>query len=226
MFARALEIDPDFARAHALLAWSLVEIYWTEVWIEDLRDNARATLDRALLAAQRAVALDGNDSLCHCALAYAHIARKSFDLAAHHIDLARKLNPNDAESIAHRAMLAVFTGRPQQALQLMDLATRLDPMPRTDYWVGQGLALYHLHRYADAAKAFERATGWQPYVYRYLAACYAQLGRLAEARVLVAESLKLQPGFTLRIWAAVEPYESRADLDHMLDGMRKAGLPE
>jgi TolB-like protein/predicted Zn-dependent protease len=224
MFARALEIDPDFAQAHALLAWSLVEVFWTEIWTGP--NNSEATLDHALLAAQRAVALDGNDSLCQWALGWVYVARRSFDLAAHHTSLATRLNPNDAESIAHRGLLELYTGRPQQALQSMDLARRLNPTPPNYYWVADGLALYHLRRYTDAAKAFERATAWRPYVYRYLAACYAQLGHLAEARELVAKSLKLQPGFTLAVWAGVEPYASRADLDLMLAGMRKAGLPE
>jgi TolB-like protein/Flp pilus assembly protein TadD len=226
MFARALEIDPDFAQAHAMLAWSLTELYWTEIWTEDTRDDAKATLDRALLTGQRAVALDGNDSLCHLALSYVYLARKSFDHAAHHIGLATRLNPNDAESIAHRAVLEIYTGRPQQALQSMHLAMRLNPTPPNHYWIPQGLALYHLQRYADAARAFERATAWRPYVCRYLAASYAQLGRLTEARALVVESLKLQPGFALGVWATIEPYESRSDLADMLGGLRKAGLPE
>ena len=88
------------------------------------------------------------------------------------------------------------------------------------------MALYNLQRYVEAAKAFERATAKRPYVYRFLAACYAQTGRLVEARVLAAEALKLQPDFSLRAWASAEPYEDEADLDHMIDGMRKAGLPE
>src|SRR4029453_16116465 len=96
MFTRAIEIDPDFAQAHAYLALFLVEVFWTEIWSEE---KAKATLEPALLEAQRAVALDGNDSRCHSALGWVHVARKSFDLAAHHIDLAIKLNPNFAENI-------------------------------------------------------------------------------------------------------------------------------
>jgi TolB-like protein/Flp pilus assembly protein TadD len=226
MFARALETDPDFARAHALLATILAEIYWTELWSEDLRERSKATLERATQAGQRAVALDGNDSACHCALGYVYLARKSFDLAAHHIGLATRLNPNDAESLAYRGLQDIYAGRPQQALQSIDLATKLNPSPPNQYRVVQGLALYHLRRYADAARAFELAHAWQPYVQRYQAACLAQLGRIAEARVLVAESLKLQQGFSLGVWATIEPYESRGDLEDLLDGLRKAGLPE
>ena len=103
---------------------------------------------------------------------------------------------------------------------------RLNPAPRNDHWITRGLALYHLRRYDEAAKTFERATASRPYVCRYRAACYAQFGEFEDARDLVAESLRLQPGFTLRVWTAIEPYGSQADLEHMLNGMRKAGLPD
>jgi adenylate cyclase len=202
----------------------LVELSWIELWTS--LDDSIAHLSDALLAGQTAVMLDGNDALCHRALAFAHMARKSFDLAAHHLGIATKLNPSDAETLAERATLEVFTGRPQEALNLIDLATKLNPMPSNRYWEIQGVALYQLRRYTEAASVFERATVRLPHAARYLAACYAQMGRLTEATALVAESLRKQPHFTLGVWATAEPYQSQADLDHMREGMRKAGLPE
>lgn len=117
-------------------------------------------------------------------------------------------------------------GRLHEALFSLELALKLDPIPPNVYWEMQGMALYHLQRYADAANAFERATVKIPHALRFLAACYARMDRLTEAGVLVAQSLRLQPKFTLRTWAAIEPYQSQVDLDHMLVGMRMAGLPE
>jgi adenylate cyclase len=58
----------------------------------------------------------------------------------------------------------------------------------------------------------------------YLAAAYAQMGRTTEAQAAVAKALRLQPTFTLRVWAKFETYKFQVDLDHMLDGFRKAGL--
>jgi adenylate cyclase len=225
MFARAIEIDPDFARAYAFYAWTLVEVYWAEVWTS--RDNAKITLDHALVAGQRAVALDGSDALCHAILVYVYIARKSFDLAAHHLSLATRLNPNDSEIIYRRAQLEMFTGQPQQALHSIEEVMRLNPTSPNYCWALQGHAFYQLRRYEEAARAFERVTApRRPYVYRYLAACYAQMGRLADAQALASDSLRLQPAFNLSDWAEIEIFESQAGLDHMLEGLRKAGLPE
>ena len=154
------------------------------------------------------------------------MSRKEFDLAAHHLSLAAKLNPNDPEVIEHQGMLETYRGRPQEALHCLELAMRLNPTPPNYYRVVEGLTLYQLRRYEEAALAFERATARRPYVSRYLAACYAQQGRLHQAQALAAATLKLEPHYSLRIWAKIEPYESQVDLDHLRDGLRKAGLPD
>jgi TolB-like protein len=224
MFARAIEIDPGFARAHALLAGCLVELSWADVWTD--WDSSKALRDQAVATGKRAVALDGSDARCHSALVYVHMSRKEFDLAAHHLSLAAKLNPNDPEVIEHQGMLETYRGRPQEALRYLELAMRLNPTPPNYYRVIEGLALYQLRRYGDASKAFERATARLPYVDRYIAACYAQQGRLEGARACVAHSMQSEPQFTLRVWTRIEPYEFQADLQHLRDGMRKAGLPE
>ena len=223
-FARAVEIDPDFARAHALLASSLVEIVWANLWSDGQDPNENLAL--ALQAAQRAVTLDNNDALCHRALGYVQCARKSFDLAAYHFNLATKLNPNDAEGIAFCGELEVFTGKPEVALRSLARARALNPHQPNYYYYIEGIALYQLRRYEEAIRAFDSATARRPYVYRYLAAAYAQLGRMAEARLAAEKSLAHQPKFSLRVWSEWEPYQRAADLDHMRDGMRKAGLPE
>jgi tetratricopeptide (TPR) repeat protein len=111
----------------------------------------------------------------------------------HHSTLATSLNPNDADSLAHRSMVETFTGRPNQAINSLAAAMMMNPRPPIWYWAEQGLALYGLCRYAEAATAFERTTARPPSVQRYLTACYAQMDRIAEAQVAVAEALKMEP---------------------------------
>jgi len=57
------------------------------------------------------------------------------------------------------------------------------------------------------------------------AAAYAQLGRQEEAHAAMTEYLRLRPGGTIRT-ASRFPFKNAADLDHWLEGLRKAGLPE
>ena len=61
----------------------------------------------------------------------------------------------------------------------------------------------------------------------WLAAAYAQLGHLEEARKEAAEVLRINPGFTIEGYKrAAAVYKDPKDAEHRLDGMRKAGLPE
>jgi adenylate cyclase len=58
----------------------------------------------------------------------------------------------------------------------------------------------------------------------FLAASYAQAGRLEDAEWEVAELLTLDPGFTLEHVHEVVPFRDREPLGRLLDGLRKAGL--
>ena len=58
------------------------------------------------------------------------------------------------------------------------------------------------------------------------AANYAQWGRLKEARSEIAAALSIDPKFTVVSQAQQAICKHRRDLDHLLDGLRKAGLPE
>ena len=60
----------------------------------------------------------------------------------------------------------------------------------------------------------------------YLAACYAQLGQMDEARAEAAEVLRLQPNFTISWLLKTEPDKNPADAEPFVQGMRLAGLPE
>jgi TolB-like protein/Flp pilus assembly protein TadD len=220
---QAISLDPNFAQAHAALAFTFLYLYWSEAYRAHL---PAARLDSALESAEKAVALDNSDSFCHRTLAMVHLERKSFRLAKYHLEMATQLNPNDIKLIANRGMFEVFAGEPAAALELLDQAQRLDPHLFIWYWQVRGQALYQLRRYADAAAAFEQLSPAPASTIRFCAACYAQLGRFNEAQAKAAEALRREPGFTLSRYALIESYQSRAALDHMIEGMRKAGLPE
>jgi adenylate cyclase len=61
----------------------------------------------------------------------------------------------------------------------------------------------------------------------WLAATYARLGQLQDAREHVAEILRLQPDYTIsRTARRTLGFKSKKDDKHYFDGLRKAGLPE
>jgi hypothetical protein len=59
-----------------------------------------------------------------------------------------------------------------------------------------------------------------------LAATYAQLGRVEDARAEAAKVLRVNPKYTIRMQKQVSILKRAEDSDHLVDGLRKAGLPE
>jgi hypothetical protein len=55
---------------------------------------------------------------------------------------------------------------------------------------------------------------------------YSQLNRLEETQALVPEILKRRPNFSLKKYAKSLFYKDPAEIERMLDALRKAGLPE
>jgi TolB-like protein len=223
LLQEAIKADPNLSQAYAFLAIVRLYHFWAEAYAPALDWS---DVDKAIEAGKRAVELDGEDTLSHAALANALANRRSFDIARHHVDTALALNPNDAAVLTDCAGFENFAGRHSVALERLDQVKRLDPHLSPWYFEIQGISLYQLRRYAEAAESFERMIAAPKHIDRYLAACYAQMGRMDEARAKVAEALQREPGFTIRRFALIEPYKLPADLDHMIEGMRKAGLPE
>ena len=104
-------------------------------------------------------------------------------------------------------------------------AMRLNPYHPEWYWISLGNIFYFAHRYEDALEAYKHRTDPGYWVMARMAACYAQLGRMEEAGVAAAQVIRLKPGFAISKERGAWWSEQR-DMEHIMDGMRKAGLPE
>jgi tetratricopeptide (TPR) repeat protein len=81
-------------------------------------------------------------------------------------------------------------------------------------------------RHEEVIEAFNSVSRLQVWHYYYLVSAYAHLGRMKEARSMAAELLRLKPDYSAKWVSEQEPYKNPADLDHLLDVLRKAGLAE
>jgi adenylate cyclase len=59
-----------------------------------------------------------------------------------------------------------------------------------------------------------------------IAAAYAHMGDLSRAREHSMEATQQKPDFSTRVFASKHPFKLRAELEHFVAGLRKAGLPE
>ncbi len=227
MLERAIELDPSFAGAYALLSHTHYR-GWRHGWSEDPH-----SLDRALEAAEKAVALDDSLPLAHTYLAWIYVWKKQHEQAIAEAERAVALDSNFAEGHAVLGNILSFAGRPEEAVASIKRAMRLDPHYPPNYLVYLARGYDLLGKHEDAIAALRLCITRDPDRYaahKDLAVIYGLLGRREEAQAEVAEMLRLRPlsGFDNSLTDEMEkmPFKDQEVLERYLEGLRKTGLPE
>jgi tetratricopeptide (TPR) repeat protein len=221
LYEKAIELDPDYARAYAGLAWTYL-VEHSERWL----DPGDQPLERALDHARRGVMVNPASHSNHLVLGQVFLSQGLHDEALEALETAVALNPNDADGYVFLAQALSRVGRSDEAVELIEKARRLNPAaPRWYTWY-LGVALYLARRYDDAVATLRRGQPLGDMGYRWLAAAYAQLGREQDAKAAAAEYLKLTPDFSIARHLEMLQFRRAEDREHYADGLRKAGLPE
>jgi len=227
LFRKAIELDPDFASACAMVAWCH---FWRKVngWMSD-RVHA---MSEGIYLAQRAVELGRDDAvaLTRGGVAIAHLVG-DLDCGIAFVDRALALNPNLAAAWFVSGFLKVWHGEPDDAIDRFTRAMRFSPLDPETYRMQAGMAMAHLFALrCDAAsswaeKAFRELPSYLMVV-GIIAASHALAGRADEARRAMYHLRQLDP--TLRISSLEDwlPIRRPEDLATLAEGLRIAGLPE
>jgi adenylate cyclase len=139
---------------------------------------------------------------------------------------ALELNPNEATILVDYAWALALAGRPQESLPPIEKAFRLNPYHPEWYWIVLWRAHFVAGRYEEALDALLQMPNPYPEVYRNLAATYPYLARWEEARAAMVKFRELEPNASIELFARTEPFKRHEDLQRLLDGLRRAGLPE
>jgi adenylate cyclase len=151
LLQRAVELDPKFASAHALLSTVHVFDYINE-WSaspSESRENSRAF-------ALRAVSLDDTDPYSHLAMVSAYLWDRDHDDALREANRALALGPSYPGVHVVLGLALHYSGRSEEALGCFDRALTLDPFYPDVYMHLQSQALYQLGRYPEAAAMLKR----------------------------------------------------------------------
>ena len=218
LFEQAIALDPEYAEAHAYLAWAHW-MGWVN-WFEPADPHRRLALE----IAHRAVGLDPNDALAHTVLGFVLQYEHEYEASAAHFETALRLDPNHADTHSLRSDFLVMQGRPLEAVESTAKALRLNPHPPAWYYWGKGQAEYAARQYVVATLRHEATYGTPSR--SILAAALAQLGRLEEARIEGRLFMADYPDFRIESFLDTQPFRYRADREHFADGYRKAALPE
>jgi tetratricopeptide (TPR) repeat protein len=226
LLKKAVKLDPLLLAAFAGLSrthYNDIIFQWT--------DSLARSVSQTLRAAEECLRIDDRDHMGHIALGLACTATGERGKALSAFKLALQHNPNSSTSYFYVGTALAIGGSPDEGIENLQKAMSLSPQDPMmwSYLGSMAMAHFAAGRYEQAvdwaSRSLQRKADW-PLTLSTLAASYAQLGRLDEARAAVGALRKLSPGFSL---AGLEPLLSGADpafAERAIDGLRMAGLRE
>ena len=226
-YYKAIELDPKFALAYAL-ATSCYSWRKMNGWVTD---PAREITETKRLA-ERATQLGQDDAqvLCWSGGALAFVVGQ-VDEGVALVERALRLNPNLMDAWLSSGLVMLVLGEWDKAIDHFAHAMRLSPFEPSLFVMQAGTATGHFYagRYDEAAAWAAKSIGENPKyppVWRTAAASNALLGRQEQAQNAMARLRQLDPTLRIATLKSVIPNLGPDLLAKMVDGLRKAGLPE
>ena len=230
-FDRALAADPD--NVDALIESARAdEVEASNSFVTD----PKGALVAAEVKLTKALSSVPDHARGHLFLGFVKIFTKRAAQGIAECERAFALDQNLAHGQAGIGLGKMLVGHPEETEVHVVEALRLSPRDTLAYmWLlYTGIGKYVLARYEEAVTWLRRAIeANRNYAIAYfrLAATLAQLGRLDEAHSAVETGLALNPAFSISraraAWTAMSDDPTLlAQLESILEGMRKAGVPE
>jgi len=224
LLQQAVAIEPDYAVAHAYIAWC----YESRHLRGGLHDESRAA---GLHHARLAIATGGDDATALAVAAFViGILEQDYQTAFNAFDRALALSPSSAQAFGFSSCIRAWAGDSPTSVEHAETAIRLSPFDPLIYFPYGGLAYAHFFagNFDDAANAASRAAQSNP---RFSVPCVlqaaalAKLGRIGEAKATAQRLLALEPTFTISSFVAAN-FTSSERLGLLAEALRQAGLPE
>ena len=219
---RAVELDPNYSDAWAWLGFLYADEYRYGF-------NPRPdSLDRALKASLHAVDVDPRSYWAHENLAHTYFTLRDVEKFFAEADRALALNSNSSTGLAGLGVRMVMAGEMDRGIKLMEKAISLNPDHPGWYHIPFFYYYYQQNSYEKALIEAQEMNlpGWF-WTHMLLAAAYGQLGREKEGRDTIVKLLELYPDFPDQARGELEKWNNpNAYIEKMMDGLRKAGLPE
>jgi adenylate cyclase len=227
LYEKAAELDPNNSFLWKDIGWTHyldARFGWT--------DTPTQSLALAEELAQKTLAVDDYSAQAYALLSSVYMAKRQHDKAVAYGEKALALGPNIADMKAAVAVPFMYSGRPEEAIELVKKAMRLSPYYPAWYLAVLGIAYRITGQYEEAITSLEtwraRANPRSALPYLSLAYTYVEAGRGEEAQAAVAEVLKRKPKASIARYlkAKTFPYKDPAEIERVIDSLRKAGMPE
>ena len=182
-------------------------------------------MDRAVDAARRGVDLAPGNHLTHLALSTALLFRKQIAACVHEAERAIALNPLDAGCHADMGANIAFAGDWDRGCALIERAMELNPQHPVWY---RGMLSFREYVKSNYRAAVDEAVRTNApdlfWIQAVFAAALGQLGEHEAAASALRRLNTLVPGFATNAPAILGTWLQSSDVDHFLEGLRKAGL--
>ena len=227
LLAQALELEPDYAAAHAWRA------YWLAFSVgQGWSDNPEAAFIEAGQHAERAITLDPQDArgltiAGHIRAFLHHRPREALELHGR----ALSLNPNLAMAWGFAATTYAYIGDVEEATRRFQRYKRLSPIDANAFFFDSCMVILELQKknYDTAVLLGRRASELNPSFSAGLKHYLCALGHArlyAEAADVRVRLMRLEPRFTVQQSIERSPFERKADREHYAQGLRQAGVIE
>jgi TolB-like protein/TPR repeat protein len=225
-YEKAIELDPTCARAYMGLSQHHI-IDGFSNWGE----SPERSRELALECAVKAASLDKYDSEVQWRVGFVYTNRGEFEEARVYLERAIELNPNDADALTVMGVYLTAIGEHEDAVVFCEKAMQLNPFCPGYYLWNLAGAYHAARRYADVLGPMQEYVSRNPKFMnprRVLAAAYARLGRMEEAKREVDTILTAQPDASLKDIKkrAARLWKKTSDLEHYIESLRMAGFPE
>jgi TolB-like protein/Tfp pilus assembly protein PilF len=218
LFLKALEIDPQLARAHVGLAY--IYEYRLEFGLGDPAEN----LAKQMQAARNAVQLDPNDGETQLILGHAFAYQGMADQALEQFSKAENSAPNNADVLILIAWYLPQLGQSDRAVALAERALQLNP--NYPNWYNQGLrfAYFFDGQFDKSLKYAKLVTDPFASDHAYFAAASGMTGNTDAAKAAAAQVARLDPDWTVEKYLSDGGGYPEGLAMLFIEGARKAGV--
>jgi adenylate cyclase len=219
---RALELDPNYSKAHAGLSMAYSLDYQNR-WSDDPDTSLRLSKQNA----EQAIRKDPAEPFARLVASWAAIFEKDLDRAKSEADVALSLNPNFALAYTCLAQIQTLSGRPLEAIPALERGIRLDPAYRQQNLHMLGMAYLLAGKYETAAAVLRERVLLVPetdFSRALLVSALGHLGEADEARRIWQELKEINPKYSFSEHFARRPFKREEDVQRIAEGLLKAGL--
>jgi adenylate cyclase len=224
---KAVELDPKFAGAWALVGWThLFDVNWG--WSKSPLESMKGAVE----CAQKAIGLSDSCAKAYSLMGFINILNRKFDESIENGEKAVRINPNDPIILNILASIMVFNGKFDESIALTKHAMRLCPSYPAFFLNPLSTSYLFTGRYEEALAAGELLLAraqkgeYNPLLaHTILAQAYIGLGQEHKARAHAEEVLKINPNYSLaNLRKRGNLYRDPAYVERQIDALRKAGL--